>query len=245
MIKIFEKIYYINLDEDQNKKKFFIDQINKTLIGDNCFRFSAINGKNLDIDTIDNSIITDYAKKCITEKKQKVFGITLTYGSLACALSHKAIWEECSVSKKPFLIFEDDIIPIKNFNSIFTKILNVLYTIDYDLLYLGYNEIPGFNKTIINDVISKPSGLITGNYAYILSPVGAKKLLSTIFPLNKQFDSSISDNISSFNLFCSTTKLISASYYFGSKTQRSNSCINYIQKQDNEWMKLFNNFGVN
>jgi GR25 family glycosyltransferase involved in LPS biosynthesis len=239
MIEIFEKIYCINLDEDEKKKDFFSEQINKTLIGNNYYRFSAIDGKNLNIENIDDTIITDYARKCILEKKQKVFGITLTYGSLACALSHRTIWQECSVSKKPFLIFEDDIIPIKNFNSIFTKILNTLYTVDYDLLYLGYNEIPGFKKELINNVISKPSGLITGNYAYIVSPAGAKKLLSTIFPLNKQFDSSISDNIKSLNLLCSTSKLISASLSFGSKTQRANSCINYIQKQDDQWMRLF------
>jgi GR25 family glycosyltransferase involved in LPS biosynthesis len=239
MINVFEKIYFINLDEDENKKNFFYQQINKTILKDKCLRFPAINGKSIDINTIDNSIISDYGRQCITSKRQKIFGISLTYGSLACALSHKKIWEECSIAQKPFLIFEDDIVPIKNFNLLFKKVINILFTLDYDLLYLGYNEIPGFKKQDVNHVISKPSGLITGNYAYILSPKGAQKLLSTIFPLNKQFDSSISDNISSFKLFCSKTKLISANLSFGSKTQRSNSCINYIQKQDNEWIKLF------
>jgi GR25 family glycosyltransferase involved in LPS biosynthesis len=238
--QIFDKIYYINLDEDSNKKLFFEKQINKTILKNRYERFTAVNGKTLDINSIDSTIITEHARKCIISKKQKVFGISLTYGSLACALSHKKIWEQCAESQKPFLIFEDDIIPISNFNLIFNKILKILPSTNYDLFYIGYNDIPGFKKTRIDDVISKPSGLITGNYGYIVTPNGAKKILSTIFPLNKQFDSSISDNISNFKILCSTTKLISASFSFGSKTQRAESCINSIQKNEqDEWHKLF------
>jgi GR25 family glycosyltransferase involved in LPS biosynthesis len=240
MNEIFDKIYYVNLDEDTNKNKFFLDQISKTSLKDKCLRFSAINGKEIDIDQIDNTIITKHARSSVTKKKQKIFGISLTYGSLGCALSHKAIWEQCAKGNNPYLIFEDDATPHKDFDKIFSSIVDRISSVKYDLFYIGYNQIPGFKKTKIDNVISKPSGLITGTYGYMASPAGANKLLS-IFPIDKQIDSSISDNLAKFNVYCSTTQIIHASSSFGSKTQRDKSCINNIQKLNpsDDWNKLF------
>jgi hypothetical protein len=103
-----DKIYYINLTEDTRKNNFFLNQVGRTCLKDKCERFNAINGKDIDINTITDSIITTNARNSIISQKQKVYGVSLTYGSLGCALSHKAIWEECSLSNKPYLIFEDD-----------------------------------------------------------------------------------------------------------------------------------------
>lgn len=235
----FKQIYVVNLNEDVNKLKFFTEQINKTILKDRWSLFSAVNGKEIDINTIDDNIITKNARNSIISQKQKIYGISLTYGSLGCALSHKKIWEECSLSNGSFLVLEDDIIPHSDFNNIFSLICEKINNINYDIFYLGYNEIPGFKKAKLDSVISKPSGLITGTYGYIVSPDGAKKLLS-VFPINKQIDSSISDNLNKLNVFCSTIKLVSASSKFGSKTQRSNSCKNNLQKSTSEdWYKLF------
>jgi glycosyl transferase, family 25 len=240
MNEIFDKIYYVNLDEDTNKNKFFLDQISKTSLKDKCLRFSAINGKEIDINQVDDKILTKNGRSSIVKKKQKIFGVSLTYGSLGCALSHKILWEECANSNNPYLVFEDDAIPHKDFDKIFNSIVNRISSIKYDLFYLGYNQIPGFRKAKIDNVISKPSGLITGTYGYIVSPTGANKLLS-IFPISKQIDSSISDNLAKFNVYCSTTQIIHASSSFGSKTQRDKSCINNIQKLNpsDDWNKLF------
>lgn len=234
-----DKIYYINMDEDKNKEKFFLEQIAKTSLKDKCVRFPAIDGKLIDIENIDDTIITNSARKSIISQNQKIYGVSLTYGSLGCALSHKKIWEQSLSSGHTCLIFEDDIIPHENFNNIFDQILIELNNIVYDIFYIGYNEIPGFRKTKINNVVSKPSGLITGMYGYIISPQGYNKLLS-IFPLNKQVDSSISDNLDKIKAYCSTTKLVSANTSFGSKTQRTQSCKNKIQSQNHDnWCKLF------
>jgi len=235
---IFDKIYYVNLLADRNKNIFFQHQISNTILKDKCIRFDAVDGRKINIDNIDRSIITDNGRRQIIQKKQQTYGVSLTYGSLGCALSHKKIWEECITANKPFLILEDDIIPHKNFNTIFTNICHRLSSIDYDIFYIGYNEIPGFKKTKIDDVVSKAAGFITGTYGYICTPIAAKKLL-TIFPLNKQVDSSISDNLNKFKVYCSTTKLVGASAAFGSKTQKNDSCINYVQIKDLEWDKLF------
>lgn len=230
----FEKIYCINLDNDTEKLSYFNNELLKTNIK-NYERFAAIDGSKLDLSLIDSTIITNHSRSNIKSKHQKVFGISLTFGSLGCALSHKKIFEECQHSSKPFLIFEDDIIVEKNFTNIFEQIIQ--RSPEYDILYLGYNEIGGFRKKKIDDLLSVPSGLITGLYGYMLSPTGAKKLLSTIFPLNKQIDSSICDNSSRLNLLCSTERILGVTHQFGSKTQRNKSCENIYAVDD--WDKLF------
>jgi GR25 family glycosyltransferase involved in LPS biosynthesis len=246
MIDIFEKTYVVNLLSDISKKQFFIEQVKGKVVEDQYEFFEAVDGTNIDINTIDDTIITKYARESVTSKKQKIFGISLTYGALGCALSHKQIWEECQNCSKPFLVFEDDAIFHKQFNTIFPNVCKKLKDLKYDLFYIGYNEIPGFKKKTIDLVLSKPSGLITGTYGYIVSPIGAYKLLNTIFPLNKQVDSSISDNLSKLDVFCSTLKLISPNMSFGSKTQKGQSCVNYIQNDNldpniksDSWYKLF------
>lgn len=247
ILDFFDKIYYINLDEDINKKEYFEQEITKSSISKICKKYPAVAGKNLDIRLVPDGFISESAKVDILLKQQKTYGVSLTFGSLGCALSHYFIYKECSQSKKPFLIFEDDIIIDNSFDNKLTNVLKDLNNHLFDILYLGYNEIPGFNKVKYSSFLSKPSGLITGMYAYIISPFGAQKLIKHIFPLDRQIDSSISHNLDKFTVFCSTDKVVNVRVDFGSKTQQSESCNNsssygifdnHIMKNDN-WNKLF------
>lgn len=239
IIDYFSKIYYINLKEDNDKKEYFLGQINNSCIKNRCERFNAVSGKLIDIRLIEKYILTDNGRADIESGVQRTYGISLTYGSLGCALSHYLIFKECSLSKKSFLVLEDDIIIDNNFDRDLSSIIDTIKNIEYDIFYLGYNEIPGFKKTTINSVISKPTGLITGTYGMIISPEGSKKLISTIFPLDKQIDSSISDNQHKLTLYCSTQKIISANTSFVSKTQRKESLKNSVLSNDDPWYKLF------
>lgn len=247
IIDYFDKIYYINLDEDISKKEYFEQEIKKSIVSHKCERYTAVIGKYLDIRLIPDNIITKNAKNDILLKKQKIYGVSLTYGSLACALSHYFLYNDCRGSNSPYLIFEDDIILDQDFDNYLYRVVLEAKNIDYDILYLGYNEIPGFHKEYMSDYLSKPTGLITGMYAYIVTPKGADKLLNSIFPLDKQIDSSISDNGSIFNKLCSSKKIATARIDFGSKTQQENSCINAhsfdVQKiqgtQKDDWNRLF------
>lgn len=239
ILNYFDKIYYINLKEDRAKKTYFLSQIKNSVINTKCEKFSAISGKNIDIRLVEDHILTNNARNDILSGEQKRYGISLTYGSLGCALSHYILLKECSKSNRPFLILEDDIIIDNNFDKDLLSIINEINDIEYDICYLGYNEIPGFSKSPINSVISKPTGLITGTYGMIISPIGAQNILSSIFPLSKQIDSSISDNQHKLKLYCSTKKIISANTSFVSKTQRKESCKNYINQNDDPWYKLF------
>ena len=241
--KFFDKVYYINLQEDQNKKEYFEKEVIKSnFLKSSCNRYEAVIGKYIDIRVIPDTIVTTQAKNDIIVQKQKTYGVSLTYGALACALSHNLIYQECQNSKKPFLVLEDDIIIDKNFDhdliALLTEVTN--NNIQYDILYLGYNEIPGFQKKIINDIVSEARGLVTGTYGYIVSNSGAKRLLETIFPLYKQIDSCISDNAHKLKLFCATKRLVYVQD-FGSKTQLDASCKNVHSQIGpySEWYKLF------
>lgn len=240
----FDKIYYINLDEDKNKKIYFEEEIKKSnFLVKTCKRYEAVIGKYLDIRLIPDSIVTTKAKNDIIKQKQRQYGVSLTYGSLACALSHNLIYKECQESNKPFLVLEDDIMINENFDNDLSRVLQEIEANNhhYDILYLGCNEIPGFQKKVINDIISKPRGLITGTYGYVLSKSGAKKLLDFVFPLYKQIDSCISDNVEKFDLFCSTRKIVNVRTDFVSRTQMDTSCknIHTVPEEYSEWHKLF------
>lgn len=245
LLNYFDNIYYINLDEDINKKEYFTEEIKKSVLHKKYSKYSAVIGKYLDIRLVPNSIITEDAKQDIILKKQRSYGISLTYGSLACALSHYYIYMEAKDRIKPYLIFEDDIILDNNFDNDLYNVLEEIKNKNFDIVYLGYNEIPGFSKVDISDVLSKPQGLITGLYGYIVSPQGAAKLIKGVFPLNKQIDSSISDNIGLLEAYCSKKNIVGVKTNFGSKTQNQPSCKNennYVipfKKQADSWDKLF------
>lgn len=233
----FDKIYYINLDEDTNKRIYFESEIKKSELSKKTQKYTAVIGKYLDIRLVPDSIITKSAKQDVLNRKQKTYGISLTYGSLACALSHYFIYDECQHAQKPYLIFEDDIIIQNDFDTDLSKVVKEISQLEYDILYLGYNEIGGFSKQKISDVLSKPKGLVTGLYGYVVTPSGAKKLLKNIFPLNKQIDSSISDNSELFQTYCATKNIVRVKTDFGSKTQQQESCKNEYDHSGFVWSK--------
>jgi GR25 family glycosyltransferase involved in LPS biosynthesis len=237
---MFEKIYYINLNNDINKKNFFEENILKLKSLAGCERFVGVDGYYLDIRTLPTNIITDDAYRDVLSKKQKHYGVSLTYGSLGCALSHYLIYKECSFSKKPFLVFEDDVSFDKNFDQHILELNKYLDVFLFDIIFIGYNHLPSLIIKEYDNVLCKPSGLITGLYAYIISPIGANKILNYIFPINKQLDSSISDNIDLLNCFCLKNNIVSVNRHFGSKTQSVQSFKNiHNDYKNNDWYNLF------
>lgn len=240
-MNIFNKIYFINLNKDINKKLYFMQQISNTIFKNQCQQFIGVDGSVLDMRIAPKNLITESAVSDIVCGYQKVYGVSLTYGSFGCALSHYLIYQECAEQEKPYLIFEDDIIVNSVFNEGMIKLQEHTTKIPYDMIYIGYNKLSSLSLSQYDDVLSKPSGLLTGLYGYIVSPQGARKLLNTIFPLNKQIDSSISDNMNKINVFCVTNPLVDVNTSFGSKTQREQSCKNSsIMKSDGDsWYELF------
>ena len=79
--------YIINLDQSQDRLELITNQCKRE--GLNCHRFSAVNGKKLDVKTMD-----------IVENKK------IDKGALGCSLSHINLWKK--VEKKGddmFIVF--------------------------------------------------------------------------------------------------------------------------------------------
>jgi len=227
----FDKIQYISISDNIDRQKHIQQLFNSSSIKDCLVRFDAVNGKQIDIRMISEKLITPLAKKDIQKQKQKKYGFTLTYGSLGCALSHYLIYESCANAKKPFMVFEDDIqIDSHLFDDQLYSILEDIASnnIIYDILYLGLHELKCLDKSNkISKLLYKPQGCLYGTFAMIISPLGAIKLLSHIFPLNHQIDSSISKNKDKLKIICPINHIVHHDHKFGSLTQEKESCINF------------------
>lgn len=213
---IFDRVFVINLKNQKRRLNHFIDHL-EIEIKDRLNVFEAVDGHNLDIRIIDDSIITDRCRQSILSKKGK-YGVDMTYGALGCALSHMLILKQCSSAKKPFLIFEDDIIVQQGTYKSLVRTLT--QCIDFDILYLGIHNIPSLNKTkIINHELYQPQGLICGTFGMVITPKGASKILKNVFPLTVQIDSQISRNQNKLKLLSYTNPLVKHNHQFGSSTQ--------------------------
>jgi len=105
----------------------------------------------------------------------------LSKGSIGCWLGHYSIWIDIVNRKlEHSIIFEDDIILAKNFNKKLDYALEAVPP-DFDILFLNSgNNYPHNKRVIINEKIFIPYQIRNGAYGYIISYIGAKKLLSMV-----------------------------------------------------------------
>lgn len=196
------KFFYINLDFRTDRNRHFLNKIdNIPILRNNIRRFSGIDGKKIDIETLSSNFITEKGKKVVLNNKYNKAGVPdLTYGAVGCALSHYSLYKECVENNyESILIFEDD---AYLFADQFEEKLNMIHQLDFnhfDILFLGtYREYNGvisylnFNekeKPIVKNYFIEPLKLpLIGCYATFITNRGAKKLIETLFPISIQFD---------------------------------------------------------
>lgn len=108
----------------------------------------------------------------------------LSNGSIGCILSHVKVYNQI-INKgiKYSLILEDDIIIT---NQTYIALNNLLKEIpsDFDILYLASNNSENNNLlSRISDSLYIPLYPRSGQYAYLISETGARKLIKNIFPV--------------------------------------------------------------
>lgn len=150
-IKInWNKIFIINLNRREDRKKKMIYMFEKLKINSNNFEFIEA------IDGLDKNILLKY-----NELKNKSLTKIVSSGHFACLLSHiKAIEIAKQRNYSSIMILEDDVILCENFIS---KLENLLVPI-YDMIYLG--GIINKKKVLFNDWVKYNK--IMGAYGYIL-----------------------------------------------------------------------------
>lgn len=200
--KLFNKIYYINLDRRPDREEHIIQQLEKVNLLNISTRVTAIDGKLIDLSSMPNNLITEAGIQDALDKSKRVY-VPLTIGGIGCALSHRNIWLDIiNNNVSSALILEDD----SSFSDDFSQKLQMLeenIPTNYDMIFLGYHRtsIKYLSHIIINKYFKKPLKIF-GLFGYVVSKKGAAKLLK-MFPITEQIDSEIGNNINKlkFNIY--------------------------------------------
>lgn len=206
---LFNKIIYINLERRKDRLEHMTNLLNKYRLIQFTERLDAIDGRKLNMDTIDNNIIT---KEGINDAKNaKKMYTVLTKGAIGLIMSQRTIYKKIvDENIDSCLILEDDIRFNATDNTDLIARLSELeknINFDYDLLFLGFSpstlKYPYEN---INDYFYKLSR-VYGLFGYIVTNKGAKKLLN-MFPISSQLDTEISNHSNEINIYAVKTNLI-------------------------------------
>jgi GR25 family glycosyltransferase involved in LPS biosynthesis len=180
--------FLINLDKKPDRLKNSKCRLNK--MGFYPTRFSAVNGRELDL----NSIVHPSAMKSIN-KGYRLEHHELSVGAVGCAMSHFQLWNKLLASSyDKFYIFEDDTVPM------FSMDVSNQYVLpdDWDIFLLGglYNE----TEKVISDLFESSNLAVTRVYKFyclhgyvIRNTANVKNILKQAFPISKQIDSWLSD----------------------------------------------------
>ncbi len=132
--EIFDKIYVINLERNQER----LNKVNKSLLyfDINYERFNAIDGQTMknEFNAIFKKKWSNWEKKYTDKFKMKRIG---EYG---CLLSHREIIKDAKKQNyKKILIFEDDILVHKNIKELVTQ-YKTIFNQKWKLCYLGATQ---------------------------------------------------------------------------------------------------------
>lgn len=102
-------------------------------------------------------------------------------GVIGCALSHIELYNKLISDDKHdyYVIFEDDIIMIPNFNDMLQKVFDRI-TKHMDIVYFGYNSNDLAEHPIYSFNIKKLKKIAWGTYGYIISKKAAKYIINNI-----------------------------------------------------------------
>lgn len=199
---LLDNIYVINLDRSKDR----LNNISKNFseYGVKFNRYSAVDGKKLDSETINQSS----TMLCKT--------LLCNHGIIGCAMSHLNLWKKLSSDDKTnyYIIFEDDAIINENFKNTVSEIDKIKDQLNFDILSLYCG--PSINCQQYQDVYKLPNGIIIGKpiyplsfTSYIISKNGANKLLSLIKKINYHIDFEVASQIFFSNInFLSLNKNI-------------------------------------
>lgn len=236
------QFYYINLDRRKDRLKNILKEIKKSVvIKDNIVRYSGIDGRELDLFSVPQYILKNKNSiENIKSKKIYSYGVSLTYGSLACAISHYNLFNKCYENNNGnILILEDDVLISSDIDLYLEKINGC--NLHYDIFYLGIHRSKHSKliKTEYADIFNL-KGIFWGGFAYVLTPRACEFIIKNVFPISQQFDSAINQQINHNNL----TALyfghnVIKSGHFLSDNQGKNGLINNRQHDRDVWFDLF------
>ena len=173
------KTYVINLDESRDRLKLISDECKREEL--NFERFSAINGRKLDIKNMD-----------IVENKK------MDKGAIGCSLSHINLWKKAKKNgDKMFIVLEDDCILKSNFKGKLNKLIEEAPK-NWDIIYLGGSNLKGkkISENLMKPVkVAKKSTNNTGTYGMLINSKCVDTLLKYNIPIKENIDQNIKNNL--------------------------------------------------
>lgn len=138
--RVFDKIYVVTINRNTRRHEY----LKKSLIGVEYELFFGVDGKSLDLKSMDRKGESDTLKfaENVDKRMQEFFGKSHyhlpTPNVIACALSHRLVYEDIiKLNHERALVLEDDAL-IKAENLIYWPAIMMQLPADWDLLYLGY-----------------------------------------------------------------------------------------------------------
>lgn len=193
-----QKIFVINLNRRKDRLKHFKSRYNFDI---KLNRIEAVDGRDLNIDELfKNNTIGEYGYNSL--KKYRNFHHELTHnGSVGCYLSHYNIWKSIYDKDKNrnYIIFEDDTILNDMTLDDISKRIKKLPD-DWDIYLLSSPHFV-YEKEFIGKNLYKGKRFFLMN-AYVINKKGIEKIFNTntIFPINQQIDSYLSELATDRNL---------------------------------------------
>lgn len=193
-------IYVINLDRQPNRWRRVHRELNRFRdrhgepLSTIARRFSAIDARYLKSEPNDSILIpaftlaeqlsVDPNPQLPIDDEARVRQIDMTKPEIAIALSHIKVWEQIAAGDAPcVLVLEDDVFMTFGFATRLQESwsqLRAAHDLDFDLLYLSFNEVGETEPNKSFASIRRPSAGIWNASGYVLTREGAKKLLGQL-----------------------------------------------------------------
>lgn len=223
--------FFVNLDRRQDRLDFICKQIKKSnLLNEKIKKWTGIDGRNVNPDWIPSSILTKRAYDDITSGLPVVRGLSVTPGGLGFYLTHTKLFEYSAENNRVLFVMDDDINVNENFDQELHEILNELPE-TFDFCYLGYYDTP-YEKIPYSSKLFKPRGQFCGPHGYIISPKGAKKLLSLIYPIDIQLDSKLYTIQNQVEYYAAYERLATYMDEYPTDIQHETGCIKNYEKTE-------------
>lgn len=239
-IKI-DDYFFVNLDRRKDRLVFIKEQIKKSLLlTKNIKKWTGIDGREVNPDWIPSSIITKRAYNDITSGLPNLRGLSLTPGGLGFYLTHTKLFDYVVENNKTIFVMDDDININPNFDTELDTILSELPD-TFDFCYLGYYDTQ-YQKIPYSSKLFIPRGQFCGPHGYIVSPKGAKKLLSLIYPIDFQLDSVLYTLQNKVEYYATYERLATYIDEYPTDIQNETGCVKNYKKT--EVIKPINNLKV-
>lgn len=223
--------FYINLEKRVDRKSFIESELNKSsLLKDIYKRFDAVDGSTVNPRTLETGLLTDNAIQDVLMDTITAWGLSMTQGGLGVLMSYLNLFKEISELDSPAITFEDDVEIDESFDEKLKMILSELPE-DFDYCYLGYGD-QKVESIPFSDNLSIPKGMITCLPSLIISPNGAKKLISKLKNIDHQIDTALYNRLREFNVYVSNDRIVRVKNKFTTDIQGNNSCKKNYKKQN-------------